>query len=85
MSVGSLTESRMIVRLVTTGDDEPTREAVSALERLPNAEIRVSYCPQSVAEWYQCPFVRDDSGQTYFGLDGIALFVSERLAGGVVS
>ena len=75
----------MIVRLVTTGDDEPTRKAILELERLPNAKIQVSYCPQSVAEWYQCPFVRDDSGQTYFGLDGIALFVSERLSGRVVS
>lgn len=70
----------MIVKLVTTGgDDELTTRAVLELERLPDAEIQISYGPKSLQEWYQCPFVRGEDGQTYFGLAGIRLFVSERL------
>jgi hypothetical protein len=78
-------ESRMIVRLVTTGEDEATRKARAALDSLPNAQVQVVYCPRSVADWFECPFVRDDGGREYFGLAGIKYFVSQRLGGRVVS
>jgi hypothetical protein len=69
----------MVVRLVTTANDEATRKARAALERLPNATIEVSYCPPAVAEWYECPFVRDERGHEYFGVDGIEFFVAQHL------
>jgi hypothetical protein len=69
----------MIIRLVTTGDDDATRRAIEALERLPETEIQVSYCPRSVADWFECPFVRVDDGHEFFGLSGIKFFVKQRL------
>jgi hypothetical protein len=69
----------MVVRLVTTANDEALRRARATLRRLPDATIQVSYCPQTVAEWYECPFVRDERGHEYFGLDGIEFFVTQHL------
>jgi hypothetical protein len=74
----------MIIRLVTTGNDENTRIAQEQLGRLPNTTVEVSYCPQTVAEWFECPFVRVDSGHEYFGLAGIEFFVEQRLGGSLV-
>lgn len=70
----------MIVRLVTTDEDEETRKAILVLKKLSNIEIQISYCPQFVKEWYKCPFMRCGDEQTYFGLDGIKFFVSEQMS-----
>lgn len=71
----------VVVKLVTTGNDEPTREAIRLLEDLPGIEVEVCYCPESVREWFQCPFMRCEDGQTYFGLGGIKFFISEYQGG----
>ena len=81
MSTASHLGSRMTIRLIATGDDEQTQRAMAALEALPNTNIEVSYCPTTVADWFECPFVRDESGQEFFGLDGIEFFVAKRLRG----
>lgn len=60
------------VTLVTTVGHSVLPEALSLLEDM---EVEVDYCPPSVAEWYECPFVRDSKGATYFGLEGIRFFV----------
>lgn len=73
-------DTGMVVTLVTTGENELTEQAMSQLRKLPNSEIRVSYCQPSVADWFECPFVRAEGGEEYFGLDGIKHFVSRRLA-----
>lgn len=70
-----------VVKLVTPSDDAPTREAVRLLRELPGIEVEVSYCPESVREWYQCPFMRCEDGQTHFGLDGIKFFIKEYQGG----
>lgn len=71
----------VVVKLVTPGSDEPTREAIRLLEDVPGIEVEVAYCPESVREWYQCPFLRCEDGQTYFGLDGIKFFIKEYQGG----
>ncbi len=71
----------VMVKLVTPGNDEDTREAIRLLEELPGVEVEVAYCPESVREWFQCPFMRCEGTQTYFGLDGIKFFISEYLGG----
>lgn len=70
----------VMVKLVTPGNDEPTREAIRLLQELPGIEVEVAYCPESVCEWFSCPFIRcEGSKETYFGLDGIKFFISEYL------
>lgn len=69
----------MILNLVTVGQDEAAHRAYEALQQLPNAEVQISICPSSVAEWFECPFVRDEQGQAFFGLDGIEFYVAQRL------
>jgi len=77
--------TRQTVRLVTTDDGEQTHQAYAALERLPDVDIRISYCPRSVAKWFQCPFIQDEEGLEYFGLEGIEYFVSSRSGGRLAS
>ena len=67
------------MKLVTPMGYEPAREAIRLLEELPGIELEVAYCPESVREWFQCPFLRCEDGQTHFGLDGIKFFISEYL------
>ncbi len=70
------------IKLVTPGNDEPTREAIRLLEDVPGIEVEVAYCPESVREWFPCPFMRcEGSEETYFGLDGIKFFIKEYQGG----
>lgn len=71
----------VVVRLVTPLNNEPAREAIRLLQELPDIEVEVAYCPESVREWFQCPFMRCEDGQTYFGLDGIKFFIKESQGG----
>lgn len=64
------------VKLVTPSNDAETWEAIRLLEELPGVEVEVAHCPESVREWFQCPFIRCEDSQTYFGLDGIKFFIS---------
>lgn len=69
------------VKLVTPCNDADTWEAIRLLEELPGIQVEVAYCPESVREWFRCPFMRCGDGQTYFGLDGIKFFIKEYQGG----
>lgn len=71
----------VVVRLVTPSNDEDTWEAIRLLEELPGITVEVAYCPESVREWFQCPFIKCGDDPTYFGLDGIKFFIKEYLGG----
>lgn len=41
--------------------------------------VQLERCSESLNDWFECPFLRVGE-QTYFGMDGITHFVSNRLA-----
>jgi len=64
-----------LVVLVTTEDEMANEELISQLRHLSGLDLQITFCSPTVAEWYRCPFVRDSSGATFFGPEGIQFFV----------
>lgn len=68
------------VTLVSTPNGRNLPEALSTL-RESGLDVEVQYCSDKVAEWFICPFIRDSTGQTFFGIEGIEYFVRSKFAG----
>lgn len=64
------------VSLVAVADDDASARALSILRDIPNVTVVVRYCPPTVADWFECPFIRDGYGREFFGLDGIEFFAA---------
>lgn len=53
--------------------------ALEEMKKLPGQPPEVVTCPQSMRESYVFPFVKDEEDSSYYGLNGVRLFVSRRL------
>lgn len=60
-------------------DDPHNERARHALQRLSGVGISEVVCPPSVRDLYRVPFVRDENGGRYFGVEEIERFVDKRL------
>jgi hypothetical protein len=73
-------ESRMTQHIVTLYTTSHIDASVyqAALRELAEAGLTVELerCPDSFSDWYHCPFLRDEDGENYFGLDGITYFIN---------
>lgn len=67
----------MKVVLYVGREDEKGREAFDRIRRRPDLDVEKVVCPDSVGEWYALPFLRDEVGRSYAGLDGIDFFLRE--------
>jgi len=56
---------------------EVNSQALKAIKRLPNTQVEEVPCPDSMKEWFDLPFARDENGIAYYGLEGITSFVSQ--------
>jgi len=54
------------------------------LEQLHNVHLEFVVCPPSASELYRLPFITDERGSRYFGIDCIQDFVDHRLGKGAV-
>lgn len=80
MKRSTVTARRRGVRLFAIQSDPATKKALSVL-RDAGVEADVVGCPPSFSEWYPCPLLRDDSGSTFCGIDGVHYYVNSLCLG----
>lgn len=69
-----------IVDLVTVPGDQNTEIAEKSLEVLKGVlDVKVYVCPPEVSKRTIVPFVRDEKGYKYSGIEKIQAFVQQRL------
>ena len=61
-------------------NDPQNERARQAVQRLHGVSVNQVVCPPSVRDLYRLPFVKDENGGRYFGVEEIERFVTERLA-----
>lgn len=59
--------------------DDIIQSAIALLKAV-GVDVEVERYPQTVSDWYRCPFLRAPSGETFFGLDGIKSFADCEVA-----
>jgi hypothetical protein len=70
----------MQVFVVLSTESTDPRLVEEAVERLTAiGKVVEQKCPPTFAEWYDCPAVREPSGEMIFGLDGIKTFIERRM------
>lgn len=60
------------------GDPDSNRVALQTIGSIPNVKVEIVSCPHSSREWFIFPFVRDEEGIPYYGLEGIKSFTIRR-------
>lgn len=76
MSVMSIKEDRVkhIITLFIVPGMGVNVEAWDLIQQLPNVEAKSVACPRQAGEWFEYPFVRDQRGETYYGVEGVRHF-----------
>lgn len=64
------------VKLFGIPGDANTAMARTRIESL-GIEVRERRCPPTTAEWVDFPFVREPSGSSYYGEEGIDAFITK--------
>lgn len=64
------------VELFVVNGDKATVGVLTALEKL-GFQVIPKGCPPSAAEWVEFPFIREPSGSSYHGTDGIHAFLEK--------
>lgn len=65
--------SRKISLFVVPGM-EGNVEALKTVRHLPDTQVEEVPCPTTLTEWFDLPFVRDEDGISYYGIEGITSF-----------
>lgn len=61
-------------------NDPDNERARGAVRKLDGVLVTQVLCPASVRDLYRLPFIKDESGERYFGVEEIERFVDRRLA-----
>ncbi len=57
------------------GQIEKNHKAMVLLRSILGIDITITWVPHSVSEWFPTPFIHDENGLTYFGVEGVEYFV----------
>lgn len=63
------------IELFSVKGDRVTAAAREAIRGL-GLNVVEKVCPRSTADWVEFPFVREPSGATYYGEEGVRAFVA---------
>lgn len=66
--------SRKISLFVVPGM-EGNVQALKTVRHLPDTQVEEVPCPDTMKEWFDLPFIRDEDGVSYYGIEGITSFV----------
>ncbi|MDO8507959.1 MAG: hypothetical protein Q7S53_05355 [bacterium] len=71
----------MIILMAISADMEANRQAVEALQKIPNVEIKTVPTVKELARHVHLPFIQleDGSNERRYGLDDILNYVDEEL------